>query len=85
MPFVPMVPLLIAASRGQCDLTVAEGLLARVIILVWVADEHRSTVGQHGKLRLGRVEPLHATGDRYREAIALSVNQESHRLWPWEC
>ena len=48
--------------------------------LVREPDETRSTVGQHGKQRLGRAEPLQATGDRYREAIALSVNQESHRL-----
>ena len=73
-----MVPLLIAASRGQCDLTVAEGLLAGVIILVWVADEHRSTVGQHGKLHLGRDGPLHVDGNG--DVQGGSQNQESHRL-----
>ena len=38
--------------------------------------------GAHGKLRLGKAEPL--LWQRELSWQALSMNQESHRLWPWE-
>jgi putative transposase len=43
----------------------------------------QTTVGHHGKSRLGREEPLQATGNH--DPQARSLNQESRVLWLWEC
>ena len=57
------------------DHTAAVTILSRGLALL-----AQTTVGHDGKSRLGREEPLQATGHRYREAIARSLNQESHVL-----